>query len=747
MVQSNAERWLQNQQLLNELYISASDKVELFRTLKKRWVPALATAVTVFAGCYIFSALQTPEYRSEALILTAKEQENPIGDTSNLTSTYTGWSNPLVTEIQVLKSNSLIVKAQQRLNPPFNKISVDEIADNLTITQVGDSDVLKITYTGEDAKAVQAILDALSKTYIDYSLEKRRSQVSSGVRFIEEQLPSAQAKLAQSAQAIRNFRKRYGVVTPDAYAEAVVGTRMELEKQSKAAEIAVKTTQRQLEEVNLQLTDLKVNPSQAVPISVLVQDTNYQKLLSRLQEVELSLAQQSFTLQNNHPTIENLRSERADLLKLMRQRANGLLQTQLNRDLTTLPASSDGSTSLVGGLTNKALEAQITLATQIAQLNGIRQAQQQIAERFQAIPQLQQQYAELVRQATVNEAVVGRFMERLQELRISEAQRTTSWRILESAFLPTIPVSPDMTRTIFLGIFAGVLAGIGLALLIERLDSRVHSVEAVKRASGLPLLGTVPRSRSSEPHKDTDSPFIEAIRSLGLNLRYLSPDSNLRTIAFTSSIPSEGKSTTVYNLGRMLAELGQKVLIVDADTRNPTIHQIIEQPNLRGLTTAIASDKSWQDMLIPGDIPNLHILTAGFRPPNPIALLDSYKMVGLIDEWRQHYDYILVDTPPVLGVPDIQSIGCRFDGVVMVVAMNGPTTAAVNRAVEILRSSRSNILGVVANMLDREHTGGYYYYSYYYQYYGREEELDGPVVNGKPVSDEVEVLSDANPLK
>jgi polysaccharide biosynthesis transport protein len=192
-------------------------------------------------------------------------------------------------------------------------------------------------------------------------------------------------------------------------------------------------------------------------------------------------------------------------------------------------------------------------------------------------------------------------MGRRQEMEIAAAAEVAPWQVVDPAFLPSIPVSPNIPRNLLLGLVAGGILGIGYALLLQKLDQRVKQVEEVRLLTQLPLLGTVPKVeqpliRINSNTKDQlqtyqYSSFTEAMRYLGMNLRYLIIETGrIKVLTMTSATSSEGKTTVTYNLALVLAELGWRVLVVDADMRKPRVHKLAQITNQEGLSSAIASD-------------------------------------------------------------------------------------------------------------------------------------------------------------
>jgi len=213
---------------------------------------------------------------------------------------------------------------------------------------------------------------------------------------------------------------------------------------------------------------------------------------------------------------------------------------------------------------------------------------------------------------------------------------------------------------------------------------------------------------------DPKSPFAEAFRALRTNLQFTSIDKKVKSILITSSLPNEGKSTVVKNLAYSVALTGNKVVVIDGDLRNPTVHKSFNLPNNRGLTNLLIDEGDYEAYLnVDNSYDNLHILTSGPLPPNPTELLGSNKMKKLISLIRENYDYLFIDSPPVVSVTDAVVLAPVVDGVILVVHAGKTEIEAASRAKEILESVKANILGVVLNRV-KESRNGYYYYYYYY---------------------------------
>lgn len=215
-------------------------------------------------------------------------------------------------------------------------------------------------------------------------------------------------------------------------------------------------------------------------------------------------------------------------------------------------------------------------------------------------------------------------------------------------------------------------------------------------------------------HHKPRSPISEAYRMVRTNIQFANIDSNITSIVVTSATLGEGKSTTVANLATTFAQAGKKVIIVDCDLRKPTQHEIFGISKLEGLTTALLGEKPLNKIIVKTCIEGLDILPAGPIPPNPAEVLSSNLVKGLFEELENHYDVVLVDTPPVLAVTDAAILAGFLDGTILVLSSGGVKKDLAVQAKENLLKVKANILGAVLNKVTAE-TSGYYYYQQYYQ--------------------------------
>jgi polysaccharide biosynthesis transport protein len=332
-----------------------------------------------------------------------------------------------------------------------------------------------------------------------------------------------------------------------------------------------------------------------------------------------------------------------------------------------------------------------------------------------------------VRAMNTANTLVNDFIAQVKDTQRTESTAlTTSSKdnllIVAPAVQPTIPVLPKTLSNIALGFLAGLVAGLGLAFLLDYLDQSVRSDEILRERVGLVPLGHIsfvpakPDRRGELLTLGGDSPVVEAYKALRTNLLFSSVDKEVKTIVITSGGPNEGKSRTAANLAIVLAQAGHPTLLVDADFRRPSQHRMFGRVRNVGLSNLIVQDMPEAALFVPDEqVKDLVILASGPTPPNPSELLGSAQMNGLLARFRKHFDYVVIDTPPVNAVTDASVLAANTDAAILVVDTNKATYTAVQHAKQALDRVGAKVLGSVMNKM-KAAGGRYYYYEYGYGY-------------------------------
>jgi len=340
-----------------------------------------------------------------------------------------------------------------------------------------------------------------------------------------------------------------------------------------------------------------------------------------------------------------------------------------------------------------------------------------------------------------NKQYLSTLMQKQREVQIAQGDKGSEVSIENYSRVPRGAVGPPRLRNVMIAFVLSLVAGIGLAFLLDFLDDTVKSLDDVDRYIHLPALAMIPASRGgairlkgiAQPNPggpsestalamidDVRSPIAESYRHLRTSLLLSSAGQPPRTILVTSSQPSEGKTTTAINTAFMLAQTGAEVLIIDCDLRRPRLHAQFEVPNSRGLTTWLSGEKNLDALLqVCAKTPNLKILTSGPVPPNPAELLGSEEMRRLLGKLSERFAHIIIDSPPAISFTDASILSTMVDGVMLVVHGGRSSRAVVRRAKQQLLDVGAHIFGVVLNNVKLE-SQDYYYSGYYSNYYSTE---------------------------
>lgn len=375
----------------------------------------------------------------------------------------------------------------------------------------------------------------------------------------------------------------------------------------------------------------------------------------------------------------------------------------------------------------------------------------------------------LEQEVNSNREMYSSIFKRLQEVEVSGGGSV--WMapsIIEPAAVPSRPIRPNKKMNLFMGFFIGFFLGVGLAFFQEYLDSSIRSLDDVRNYLRLFPLGMVPQVEFSAPEgnreegegiikaphafwlaSDSDVPLYvsEAYRIIRTNLAFGSVDTSLKVLQVTSAVKGEGKTTTAANLAISLALAGFRTLLVDADLRRPSLHRILGLKDVEaGLSDSLTNGKSWESAIQPIGTPNLSVLTAGSIPPNPAELLSSKRMKAFIEEIKENFDMVILDSPPVISVADSAIIASRVDGTIFVSRSGFIPRHLCLQARSALDSINAKVVGCVLNGVQNEHQP--YYYYRYYRHYGRyQKDGESAGSEGQPSNGPFVMLEKLNALR
>ncbi|MDD5169484.1 MAG: AAA family ATPase, partial [Syntrophales bacterium] len=384
--------------------------------------------------------------------------------------------------------------------------------------------------------------------------------------------------------------------------------------------------------------------------------------------------------------------------------------------------------------------------------------------RFKRLPEKALELTRLDRDVGITREVYTMLEKRYQEALIAEAEKLEEVKIVRPAIEPTVPVNPPKigTNTV-LGTVLGLILGLVFAFLIETFDTSIGAIEEVEEFLGVHVMGVIPFVSTEEiktllgddpnvvldddrirryarlaAHFVPSSTLSESYKALRTSLNFICSENNLKTVLFTSSSPGEGKTSIVVNVAITMAQIGQKVLLIDGDLRRPVISKLFGIEQIPGITDVILGNYEWhkvirsitdlmmgkmsiEDIMKTPGMDNLHIITSGTYAPNPAEILTSKAIGEFLSKVKEEYDVILIDAPPVLAATDAALWSSRVDGTAMVYQVGKIARGALKRSKVSLENLKANVVGVILNGLKAEISPDFGYQDYYYYYYGREK--------------------------
>jgi capsular exopolysaccharide synthesis family protein len=692
------------------------DLSKLWQTLWYRRKLALLVFLAVFLGVAAGTMLQTRIFRATGLLEIRRE--NADAAPTETLFTFGSISNEhLQTEYGVLKSKALAERVIRQLNlvtapefqqpawrqrlqpapPPSVRAAVEKFQSLLVVNPVAGSRLVEVQFDSQDPSRAADVVNSVLTNYL--SLRAEEGEKASA--WLSKQIASTRKKLEDAENRLREYVQSNNLqllATTDGDAESMVNDRL---RQLQAALTEAQTSRFAKESEASFLSKSKDQPTEALDSPVI------QDLTVRLAEQKRQYAMLMSNFRPEYPKAKEVKSQIEEL------------ESELRREKTRAAARIN-----------------TTYSAAKRQEEMLRQAlaeQQQLANR---LAEKSPRYNTLKREVDTNKQLYGVLQQKLKEVGVATALKTTHVGIIDFAQPPGSPEQPKPMLNLALGGALGLLLAVGAAFLRENLDTRLKTVEEVDNMLGLPALGMIPSARSLKAHTiantrhlpvasgeqrrsagwyrmDLDprmpSPLANAFAALRTAVLLRGGENSQRSLLVTSSQPGEGKTTVSVNLTISLARLGKRVLLVDADMRCPSLHSVFKLHRRQGLANYLSGESPWHDLVC--DVDGFSVLPSGGPTPHSTELLASSRMAHLMAEARERYDYVVVDSPALfINLADARLLTEVVDGSLLVVRSGFTPRMVALRAAE----QASNIIGVVLNDLDLDVLPGYYQ-NYYQQ--------------------------------
>ena len=552
--------------------------------------------------------------------------------------------------------------------------------------------LVEIAYVSPSPEFAALAATTLAEEYAQQNLDVRLETINKNLVWLTDEVAKQEKKVTEAEAAMSRYREQQNALSLEDRQNIVVSRLNTLNDTATRA----RTTRLQKEASYNQVKSVDPKSDAADAYPVISTNQGVMEAKTRLNDLNADKARLSARYLAGHP----------DLIKV---------EGQIESARAALVAQR---TRVIESAKNEYEAAVIEERSYAGQLESQKGAAMDLDRKSGG-------YLVLQRQAETNRLVYQSLLQQQKELRVVSNSRTNNVHVLDRAEPPGAPFSPNARRDWFTALMAGLLVALGLAFGIEYLDDTVKTPDDVTDRLRLPLLGLVPSVRGKRvpllseavPHD-----FGEAFRSLRTSLVFTSGSEGPRVVAVTSSQPLEGKTTTACNLGMVLALGGSRVLLVDADLRRPGLHTVIGAQNEIGLSHLLVGQARVRDAVQKTSEPNLFVISAGRIPPNPSELLSSERMRALLSNLRTGpFDWVIIDTPPVLAVTDAVIVSRAVSGVVFVIGSEMTRRVHAERAIETLTGGNPASIGAVLNRVDFDRNRYYYsrYYGYHYQnYYG-----------------------------
>ena len=759
------------------------DLKELWRIVVKRRWTIISVASIIVAAALLITLLVIPEYRA-----TTQIQINPPGSArilayEDFTAEQTRYQEYLNTQIQIMRSRSVlesVVRNQDVANNPnlngeirqrnilaevlgvFRLITgggrqgpddselppeaieqrnafrvqaaAARLGSRVEVTPIRNSELVYLSVTGFDPGFTARMANAIADEYVRSNMQRRMDAGAEARVFLEDQLADMRIALEQADQNLMDFAKQNNIADLDERERmALTALRRLSDRQSEIqAELVQLKTWRDLIEAG------RIETLEPVVESPVILDLERRLLDARSQYVTLS---ERFL--DSYPDVQEVLS-----------RIDGLeAEIQAQRQVII--------NNIVGRYENL-----------IAQENSLQEAIERSEQQILALNERAVQYNILDREFETSRELYDGLLQRMKEIGVAAGVQENNISIIDRARPPWGPFKPNLLRNLMLAVVLGLMAGGGLAFLLEFLDGSIRRVEDIERIVDRPVLAVVPlirsakakeslvpfnipgrekvasASRSSDANASprpvtTDEDYeasgapadeatiamlsaikpsssvAESIRSLRTSLNFATAEGMPQVLMLTSAGMSEGKTTCAINLATVMAQAGSRVLLIDGDLRKPRVHKefgIDKAPGVTDQITHFSVDSLSNLPIVETNVEGLSILPAGSPTPNPADMLASTRLTRILDEVKQHFDHIIMDASPILGLADALILSRQSEGLIFVTRSAQTGKDNFRMSMKRLAQVRASVLGVVLNCVDLDSPEYSYYSAYYYSY-------------------------------
>jgi capsular exopolysaccharide synthesis family protein len=667
-----------------------------------KWL-VLAIATVVITLVAVATFLQTPIYRATATVEIQPRAKSisPTADFSQLG--VTGWSwmaeeRYLNTQMEIVRSTEIAKAAIEDLgletHPQFASLDNPALAlaSSISLELLVDTYILEVSIQNTDPKMAQLLANGVVHAYIDSNIESALKNANRVIEELYAQVEPIRADIEESERRRFELARSNAFYVPEAKESTMENRLNQLEKELTELKIArgeLEATFNAIEEIERRGESYESIPR--VANDPIILDLKEQAFTLEQQIEELSVS-----YRDSHPKIEAVRNTLVEIPKK--------IETETAKIIAKIKTEY-----AIGQRRESDLLDQIQLARE----EGLG-----LSETTSQIEMLD---AEIKEDRRIYELITSR----IKEIDLNQETLVNNIRLLQEASEPVAPIRPRKGLNLAAGLVLGLFLGVGTVFFIDYLDNTIKSSEDIERILDLPLLAIVPKF-----NKGAISAVNEAFQTLRTSILFASKGRALKTILVTSAGPGEGKSQTVVNLAKTLAQAGDRVVLLDGDLRRPTVHTRLNLERSGGLTNHLLNGEvgdGWMRYLKDvEDVEHLKVLTCGPLPPNPVELFGSERFAEMLEQLRAQFNWVLIDSPPLASLSDSIVLGSMVEMTVLVIKHNENDRDLIKRTMQQMRKVNANVIGAVLNSVDLKRAGYHDYYIAGYSYEGTREGQDKP---------------------
>lgn len=672
--------------------------------VRRRSLPAIAAFVAVIGGAIAYLAVTPSKYEASARLMQDDKRVSvsELGrDLTQVSSNAPGIS-PLADQAELIKSQRVLERAVAIAFPEIkgnlqrSPVTTTELSHNLKVKIVPATNILELNYQSKDPQLAAKLLNAISQAMVEDNTKAISSEATKVKKFLEEkQVPEADKQLRVAEATENKYRKLSGIVSLEEQTKSLVQSIATVEDQER-------TLSTQLQEIKARDASLRQitnsgNLNKAYSSVRSGQDDEIKKLRANLSELENKIVEARLRFTDEHPNVTNLVGQR-DALRAMYSEQLARVSSQN----PTTSANNFAGDQLSQELNSKFILNSIEESAVNNRLKLLQVKKANLQARLSQLPITQQTLTVLTRKREEAAASLKFLQSKLEEARLTEAQKVSNIRVIENAVAPSLPSEPKPKVILALASVFGSMLAVGVMLLLEVMDNTLRDASEAEELLQLPLLGVLPRLPGKTLVLKPANRFLDNIglvepyRTLFKTLEFRSLE-QVRLIVVSSPISGEGKSVVASHLAAVAAMLSWRTLIIDADLRRPVQHTLFNLTGKPGITDVLEGNVSLVDAVQPTDIENLDVLTCGELYGRPSQLLESIAMKSLVAEAAENYDLVIIDTPPLSACADASTLAQQSDGVMLVTRPGFTEKEVLLRSVSELTRNRIPILGVVVN--------------------------------------------------